>query len=158
MKQKIFSFITLFLLFSAYAVAQPAKITVSGKISDKAGVALIGVAVVERGVPTNGIITDEAGHYSISVSPDAFLEISCIGYKSAVEHVNGRSKIDVVLEDDNELLEATVVIGYGTSKKGDLTGTVSVVEMNEIKTAPVTSVAHALQGKIAGAEIGRAHV
>ena len=152
MKQKIFSLITLFLLFSAYAVAQSDKVTVSGTISDKSGLALIGVAVVERGVPNNGIVTDESGHYSISVSPDAFLEISCIGYKSAVEHVNGRNTIDIVLEDDNELLEATVVIGYGTSKKGDLTGTVTVVEMDEIKTAPVTSVAQALQGKIAGAE------
>ena len=144
--------ITLFVLFSAYSVAQTDKITVSGTVSDKSGMTLIGVAVVERGVSTNGVVTDESGRYTITVSPEAFLEISCIGYKSAVEHVNGRAGIDVTLEDDNELLEATVVIGYGTSKKGDLTGTVTVVEMDEIKTAPVTSVAHALQGKIAGAE------
>ena len=100
--------ITLFLLFSAYAVAQTDKITVSGTVSDKSGMTLIGVAVVERGVSTNGVITDEAGQYTITVSPEAFLDISCIGYKSAVEHVNGRAKIDVVLEDDTVCTAATI--------------------------------------------------
>lgn len=133
-------------------MAQSAKITVSGTVSDQTGLGLVGVTVVERGVPTNGVITDTLGRYSLSISPDGFIEVSCIGYKSAVEHVGDRKTVDFVLQDDNELLEATVVIGYGTSKKGDLTGTVSVVEMDEIKSAPVTSVAQALQGKIAGAE------
>ena len=144
--------ITLFLLLSASVMAQPAKVTVSGIVSDQTGMALIGVAVVERGVASNGIVTDTLGRYSLTVSADAFIEFSCIGYKSVVEHVDGRKDINVVLQDDNELLEATVVIGYGTSKKGDLTGTVTVVEMDEIRSAPVTSVAQALQGKIAGAE------
>ena len=152
MKQKILSLITLFLLLSASVMAQPAKVTVSGIVSDQTGMALIGVAVVERGVASNGIVTDTLGRYSLTVSADAFIEFSCIGYKSVVEHVDGRKDINVVLQDDNELLEATVVIGYGTSKKGDLTGTVTVVEMDEIRSAPVTSVAQALQGKIAGAE------
>ena len=133
-------------------MAQQKKINVTGTISDKGGIPIIGVAVVEKGVLTNGAITDENGMYSISVSADAVLEISSIGYKSVMELVNGREVINVTLEDDSELLEATVVIGYGTSKKGDLTGTVAVVEMAEIQTAPVTSVAQALQGKIAGAE------
>ena len=144
--------ISLFLLLSTYVIAQPAKITVSGTVYDQAGLGLVGVTVVERGVPTNGVITDTLGRYSLSVSEDGFIEVSCIGYKSAVEHVGSRKTVDFVLQDDNELLEATVVIGYGTSKKGDLTGTVSVVEMDEIKSSPVISVAQALQGKIAGAE------
>lgn len=144
--------ISFFLLLSTYIFAQPAKNTVSGAVYDQAGLGLVGVTVVEKGVPTNGVITDTLGRYTLSMPADGFIEVSCIGYKSVVEHVNGRATVDVVLQDDNELLEATVVIGYGTSKKGDLTGTVSVVEMDDIKSAPVTSVAHALQGKIAGAE------
>ena len=128
------------------------QVEVSGTITDKAGVPLIGVAVVEHGVQSHGVITDENGKYTISVAPEAVLDISSIGYKTVMEPVNGRNKIDVTLQEDNELLEATVVIGYGTSKKGDLTGTVSVVNMNEIRTAPVISVSQALQGKIAGAE------
>ena len=152
MKQKILTLITSILLLSTYIMAQPAKITVSGTIYDQAGLSLVGVTVVEKGVTTNGVITDTLGRYSLSVPVDGFIEVSCIGYKSVVESVNGRTNIDVVLADDNELLEATVVIGYGTSKKGDLTGTVTVVEMEDIKSAPVVSVAQALQGKIAGAE------
>ena len=151
MKHKIFTLICLFFL-AAVSLGAQEKMTVSGIISDQAGVPLIGVAVVERGAQSNGVVTDEAGQYKISVSDDSFLEISCIGYKSVVEHVAGRATLDVTLVDDNELLEATVVIGYGTSKKGDLTGTVSVVEMSDISNAPVTSIAHALQGKVAGAE------
>lgn len=149
MKHKIL--LALFLSLSAAVFAQQ-KTSVSGTVTDKAGIPLEGVAVIERGVLTNGVMTDSLGRYSISVPAEAFLEISSMGYKSVVEHVNGRKKIDVTLLDDNELLEATVVIGYGTSKKGDLTGTVSVVNMNEISSAPVISVAQALQGKIAGAE------
>ena len=152
MKQKLFSLIILLFTATASLMAQQKKINVTGTISDKGGIPIIGVAVVEKGVLTNGAITDENGMYSISVSADAVLEISSIGYKSVMELVNGREVINVTLEDDSELLEATVVIGYGTSKKGDLTGTVAVVEMAEIQTAPVTSVAQALQGKIAGAE------
>ena len=150
MRNKIFSLIDLFLSVSVVLNAQ--QVQVSGTIADKAGVPLIGVAVVEHGVQSNGVISDENGKYTISVSPDAVLDFSSIGYKTVIEPVNGRNKIDVTLEEDNELLEATVVIGYGTSKKGDLTGTVSVVDMDEIRSAPVISVAQALQGKIAGAE------
>jgi TonB-dependent SusC/RagA subfamily outer membrane receptor len=128
------------------------KMAVSGQVTDKAGLPLIGVAVIEHGMTSNGVITDTLGRYTIKVPPEAILEFSSIGFKGAMEHVNGRKNIDVVLSDDNELLEATVVIGYGTSKKGDLTGTVSVVNMDEIRTAPVISISQALQGKIAGAE------
>ena len=137
---------------SAALSAQQKKVAVSGTVSDSAGLPLEGVAVIERGTLTNGVMTDSLGKYTITVSADAFLEVSCIGFKSLVEHVNGRANINITLKEDNELLEATVVIGYGTSKKGDLTGTVSVVNMSEISSAPVISVAQALQGKIAGAE------
>lgn len=151
MKHRIFIFIALFLSLSTAVFAQN-KAEVTGTVTDKAGIPLIGVAVIERGDSRNGVVTDTLGKYSIKVPSEAILEFSSIGYKNVVEHVNGRKKVDVVLSDDNELLEATVVIGYGTSKKGDLTGTVSVVNMDEIKSAPVTSVAQALQGRIAGAE------
>ena len=151
MRNKIFSLIVLFLSLPVVLNAQQ-KTEVSGQVTDKAGLPLIGVAVIEHGVQSNGVITDTLGKYTIKVPSEAILEFSSIGFKTVMEHVNGRKKIDVVLSDDNELLEATVVIGYGTSKKGDLTGTVSVVNMDEIRTAPVTSISQALQGKIAGAE------
>lgn len=146
--------ITLSALLVCLAVLVSAqdKVSVSGVVKDEAGAPIPGAAVMESGSTTNGVMTDEAGKYVIQVPPQAFLSISCIGFKPAVEAVDGRTKIDVVLKMDNEVLEATVVIGYGTSKKGDLTGSVAVVEMNEIENAPVSSVTQALQGKIAGAE------
>ena len=84
MKHKIF--IAMFLSLSAVVFAQQ-KSPVSGTVTDKAGLPLEGVAVIERGVLTNGVMTDSLGRFSINVSSDAFLEISSIGYKNVVEHV-----------------------------------------------------------------------
>ena len=116
MRNKIFSLIVLFLSLPVVLNAQQ-KTEVSGQVTDKAGLPLIGVAVIEHGVQSNGVITDTLGKYTIKVPSEAILEFSSIGFKTAMEHVNGRKKIDVVLSDDNELLEATVVIGYGTVTK-----------------------------------------
>lgn len=134
------------------AYAQKGRIKVSGTVTDENGQPLPGAGVVERGSKANGVVTNLEGKYSITVSSDSFLEISCMGFKTVLENVGGRTEISLSLQPDNETLEATVVIGYGTSKKGDLTGTVSVVDMDAIKEAPVTNIGQALQGKVAGAE------
>lgn len=128
------------------------KVSVSGVVKDEAGEPIPGAAVMERGSATNGVLTDAAGKYTIKVPSQGFLEYSCMGFKSSLEAVDGRKQIDVVLKMDNQVLEATVVIGYGTSKKGDLTGSVAVVEMEQLESVPAASVSQALQGKIAGAE------
>ena len=140
------------LLSLATLLSAQEKITVSGIVADEAGAPVPGAFVVERGNSSNGVMTDPDGKYSIKISPEAFLEFSCLGFKSSMEAVNSREQIDVVLKMDNEELEATVVIGYGTSKKGDLTGSVAVIDMDQIENNPVSSVSQALQGKIAGAE------
>ena len=150
MKKKLILWTILSLLSTAMTAQE--KVTVSGVVKDEAGVPVPGAAVVERGSTSNGVMTDADGKYTIKVPGQAFLEFSCMGFKSSIEAVDGRTKIDVVLKMDNEVLEATVVIGYGTSKKGDLTGSVAVVEMEQLEAAPVSSVSQALQGKIAGAE------
>ncbi|MCR5017173.1 MAG: SusC/RagA family TonB-linked outer membrane protein [Bacteroidales bacterium] len=136
----------------AITLAAQDKVSVSGVVKDEAGVPVAGATIMERGNPTYGVMADANGKYSINVPPQAFLEISCIGFKSAIEAVDGRTQIDVVLKMDNEALEAVVVIGYGTSKKGDLTGSVAVVEMEQLENIPASSVTQALQGRIAGAE------
>lgn len=149
-KRILFSLIA-FCALCVCAMAQ-SKIKVSGSVKDSNGEPLVGVSVVDLKNKKVGTLTDAAGQYTISVPSDATLEFSCLSYKTAVEPLGGRTKVDVVLKDDNQVLDATVVIGYGTSKKGDLTGSVSVVNMDEIDGAPVTTVAQALQGKVAGAE------
>ena len=150
MKLKLF--ISALLACFAIIVSAQDKVSVSGVVKDEAGIPVPGAAVIERGNTANGVVTDADGKYSIKVPSQAFLEISCIGFKPSMEAVDSRTSIDVVLKMDNEVLEATVVIGYGTSKKGDLTGSVAVVEMDQLENAPVSSVSQALQGKIAGAE------
>lgn len=151
MRKILFALIALCTLGSIAAYAQ--KITVKGVVKDEAGQTVIGAGVVDKNDPKNGTITDLNGSFSISVAKEAVLEISYIGYKTKLETVNGRTNIEIMIEPDNEVLETAVAIGYGTSKKGDLTGSVSVVEMDKLQDTPVQSVAQALQGRIAGADI-----
>ena len=129
------------------------NVRVSGTVRDAAGTTLPGVGVVQRGDLKNGTVTDIDGKYSITVPSDGFLEFSSLGFKTVLEAVSGRAVIDVRMSSETTALEQSVVIGYGTSKKQDLTGAVAVVDVEDVKDAPVTSVAEALQGRIAGVDI-----
>ena len=94
--------------FGAYAQ----KITVRGTVSDASG-PVIGAAVISGGT---GTVTDVDGSFAITVNPDAVLEVSCLGYQSQQIPVQGRQQIMVVLEEDHNMLEDAVVVGYGTTK------------------------------------------
>lgn len=122
--------------------------TVNGKITDETGVGLPGVNVLAKGT-TTGAITDIDGNYRISVSDEnATLIFSYIGYLSREVPVNGRSTINVVLEEDIQSLEEVVVVGYGTKKKINLTGAVSVAGKEDLENRPVGNVQQALQGVV----------
>jgi TonB-linked SusC/RagA family outer membrane protein len=128
--------------------------TVSGRITDVNGDALIGVNVVLEGT-AEGVISDADGNYSI-VTPDgnARLVFSYIGYVSQTVVAGNRSVVHVVLTEDARVLDEVVVVGYGTQKKGNLTGAVSVVNMGKtLGDRPVTDVARALQGAVPGLQI-----
>ncbi len=140
------------LLLSSFLSFAQGNITVKGRVTDENGAPMPGAGVVQKGNVTKGTVTDVDGKFSIKVPSNAYLEFSFISYATQLIAVEGRKEINVQLLPDNNQLDATVVIGYGTSKKGDLTGAVSVVQMDEIENAPVTSVSQALQGRIAGAE------
>lgn len=150
MKRNIFTSIAvLFVSISAFSQ----NITVTGIVNDETGQPLIGAGIIDKTNSKNGTTTDINGKYSITVDAKAILEFSFFSYKPILENVNGRSQINVTLKPDNQILETAVAIGYGTSKKSDLTGAVSVIQMEELQETPVTSVAQALQGRIAGADI-----
>lgn len=134
-------------------VAFAQKMTVKGVVKDETGQPLAGAAVMDKNNTKNGVVTDIDGKYSISVDKNGVLEFNFLSYKPRLETVNGRSVIDVQLEPASTVLETAVAIGYGTSKKGDLTGAVSVVAVEDLQEAPVNSIAEALQGRIAGADI-----
>ena len=128
------------------------RITVKGTIFDETGAPLIGAGVSEKGT-SNGVITDIDGVYSISVNPDAVLTVSYISYSSQDIKVGGRNTIDVTLMPDNNLLDEVVVIGYGTMKKSDLTGSVASVGAKAIENFKTGSVVEALGGQVAGVSI-----
>lgn len=131
-----------------------AQIEVKGTVvSAKDSEPMIGVAVLEQGT-TNGQITDLDGNYSIKVkNNNASLVVSYVGYKTQIIKVNGRSIINIRMEEDTKLIDEVVVIGYGVQKKSDLTGSVASVKADELKGLSTTDAAAALQGKAAGVQI-----
>ncbi|MBK6930383.1 MAG: TonB-dependent receptor [Saprospirales bacterium] len=142
-------YLTTFLLFATLAVQ--AQLRISGAVTDAAtGEALIGVSIVLKGTAT-GAITDYNGSYTLQ-APDAagVLIFSYTGYESQEIALNGRTALDVQLTTAQNLIDETVVVGYGTQKKSDLTGSVGTIKTREIERIPTASIDQALQGKIAG--------
>ena len=142
------AFISLFAGLLAYAQTS----TISGVVRDSQGQPVVGAAVMVKGT-TNGVMTNNDGSYSIKAKPDATLQCQLFGYKNAEELVNGRSKIDFVLADDVEMLDATVVVGYGTLKKAQLVGSVENLSGDVIEDRPNANIARNLQGQVAGLNI-----
>ena len=123
------------------------NITVKGHVKDALG-GVIGANVVEKGNTTNGTITDLDGNFTLTVPQGATLVVSFIGYKS--QEVAAAPSVVVTLQDDAELLETVVVIGYGSVKKNDLTGSVTAIKADEINRGAITSPDQMLQGKVPG--------
>ncbi len=125
------------------------NIKVSGTVRDANG-PVVGAYVIVKGT-TNGTSTDVSGSYSINVPSKGTLVFSMLGYADQEINVNGRAKIDVLLEEDNTFLEETVVIGYGSGQKvSNLVGSVTTVKSESIKSAPSSSALDMLQGQVAG--------
>ncbi|MBM6890700.1 TonB-dependent receptor [Bacteroides caecigallinarum] len=127
--------------------------SVNGVVKDKNGETIIGASVVEKGNSTNGTITDLDGKYELVVSQNSTIVFSYVGMKTHEEKVNGRSRIDIVMTDDAQALEEVVVIGYGSVKRKDLTGSVATVSSETLTAVPVASATEALTGKMAGVQI-----
>ena len=124
----------------------------SGQVADENGQALAGVSVVEKGHPTNGTVTDAAGHFELSVSSQqALLIFSYVGYRSIEKSVADSRQ--VVLQGETALIDSLVVIGYGTAKKVDVTGSVSAVSGDDLLNQPVANALQGLQGKVPGVHI-----
>ena len=127
--------------------------TVKGKVVDKANEPLIGVAVNIKNT-SQGSITDFEGNYSIQVNTEnAVLVFSYIGYDKQEIKVGARNVIDVVMHEASIALDQVVVVGYGTSKRGDVTGSISSIDAAEIKKVPVVNVGQALQGRMSGVQV-----
>ena len=127
-----------------------AQNAIRGSVVDSGNEPVIGAAVLVPGT-TNGVTTNLDGQFEIRVAPGTTLEVSCIGYVS--QRVAAANGMVVVLQDDAEMLEETVVIGYGVQKKSDLTGSVASVREDDLKNRSTSDAAAALQGKAAGVQV-----
>ena len=124
--------------------------SVSGKVVDTNGTPVIGAAVFVPGT-TTGASTDVDGNFQIGVAPGTTLEISCIGY--VTKTVTAAASMSIVLEEDSEMIEETVVIGYGSVKRSDLTSAVSKMDSRGIADRPLLRAESALQGQLAGVSV-----
>ena len=144
----------LLMIFAALSLSVSAQtITLNGNVKDTTGEPIIGASIVEKGNTTNGTITDLDGNFSLKVPANATVVISYIGMKTQEIAIKGKSKIDVTLSDDAKALDEVVVIGYGTAKRKDITGSVASVNSETLAAIPVASATEALQGKMAGVQI-----
>lgn len=138
----------LFLLFSILSFAQNPQHRITGKIADASKVPIIGATIIEKGT-TNGTVTDANGQFELRVTQSsAVLEIRMIGFKTV--DVAAKSNLDIMLEEDVQQLDEMVVIGYGSVKKEDLTGSVTAIKAEEINRGAVTSSVDLLRGKVSG--------
>ena len=142
----------LFMLLScASLLAQDIKI--SGRVTDDTGLEVIGANIRIKGNANVGTITDIDGKYTITARKNDVLVFSYIGMASQEISVKGRTVIDVHLRQDNKLLDEVVVIGYGTSKRSDLTGSVVSIKSDDIMQTPTSDVTQALAGRVAGVQV-----
>ncbi|WP_286847501.1 MULTISPECIES: SusC/RagA family TonB-linked outer membrane protein [unclassified Proteiniphilum] len=123
-----------------------------GRVTGIRNEPLIGVNIVENGT-LNGTVTDKNGYYSLSVPSDAVIVFSYIGYTAQEIPRNKRNTINVILGEDSELLDEVVVVGYGTQKKINLTGSVASVQGDVLENRPVGTVGVGLQGMLPGVTI-----
>ena len=147
----ILAFACMLLCVSTFAagVESNGPDTVKGVVVDQAGLPVTGAFVLQKGT-SNGTVTDLDGQFAIDVPSDAVLEISSMGYLSQEIAVAGKSFLSVVLAEDNQLLEEVIVVGYGTTKKENLTGAVSVVTSESISKRSSSNLGQILQGTVPG--------
>ena len=150
---RLFSLIVGITLFVPYQLFAQTT-TVTGQIKSSDGTGIAGVSVQEKG-SKNGTATNTSGSFSLNVTnPNATLEISSLGYASQDIPLSGRSSISVTLAPSSaKSLDQVVIVGYGSQRKKDLTGAVSVITAADISDRPIVNVGEALQGKAAGVEV-----
>lgn len=143
----------MMLLLSTLSFAQ-GSLTISGVVTEKkTGEPIIGASILLKG-QSSGTITDFDGNYSISGVPSGTtLVFSYIGMKAQEVKVTASSKLNISLEEDNQLLDEVVVVGYGVQRKSDLTGSVGTVKSKDLTKVATPNVANALQGRVSGVYI-----
>lgn len=140
----------LLVCMSTFVYAQTKTIT--GTVVDETGEGVIGASVSLRGT-TTGVITDIDGNFSLTAAPQHVIVISYLGYATQEITVGNQTMIRVLLKEDTQVLDEVVVIGYGVTKKSDITGSLAVIGKKELEAMPVANTMQAMQGRMAGVDI-----
>ena len=149
LQKRLFAILSVLLGMAVSFGAFAQKQTVTGTVLDSSGPV---IGAVLQGKDANAV-TDIDGKFAITVSPDDVLTVSCLGYVSKQVPVDGRAKLTITLEEDAFMMEDAVVVGYGTIKKTNLTGAVSVIKADELKDRSALDVGHMLQGSVPGLNV-----
>ena len=154
LKYPLMLFLFISALASQEAIAQSGTFEVTGTVVDgKDKISIPGVNVIEKGT-SNGVSTDFDGKFRLNVkSANSVIIISYIGYKTQEIEIKGQRAISIELSEDQQALEEVVLVGYGSVKKSDLTGAVSTLSGEELKKQPISNVAEALTGRLAGVRV-----
>ncbi|ULB35951.1 TonB-dependent receptor [Proteiniphilum propionicum] len=129
-----------------------ATINVRGTIKDVTGEPIVGASILLQGT-TSGVVTDYNGNFSIQAPGNGTLVISYVGYLTQTISINNRNIISIIMQEDTELLEEVVVIGYGTARKTDLTGSIATIAEKDFQKGMITDPASLISGKVAGVQI-----
>ncbi|TWV95078.1 carboxypeptidase-like regulatory domain-containing protein [Chitinophaga pinensis] len=138
---------------SASATNMYADTLITGRVTGEDNEPLPGANVTLRSAPAKGVTTRPDGSYSIMASPRDVLVVTFVGYARQEIGINGRQRVDIILQAQATSLEKVVVVGYGTQKRGEVTGAISSVDAGDIKDLPAASLQQSLQGKSAGVQI-----
>ncbi|MBQ6917543.1 MAG: TonB-dependent receptor [Prevotella sp.] len=140
-------------LFAVFAVGAFAQNKITGTVVDAQGEPVIGASVIIKGT-SNGTITDLSGNFAINNAPaKGNLEVSYIGYKSQTVALGSKTSFAITLQEDRQMLDEVVVVGYGVQKKSDVTGALAHMDSKELTAMPVSDALQAMQGKAAGVDI-----
>ena len=148
--KKTLSVLAAVLVLPFFALAQ--NVTVKGVVTDSSGEPVIGASLMVVNT-TSGAVTDVNGNYSLNVPANATLEVACMGYATQRIPVQGRTVIDVVLGSDAQALDAIVVIGYGTARKADVTGSIASVGGENLREIAAGDFTRSLNGRVAGVQM-----
>ena len=149
---KMKSFWILFVLCLLPMTALAQSISVSGTVKDASGETIPGANIVQKGT-TNGVLTDFDGNFTIKVDKGATLVVSYIGYETVNVVANGGRNLEIVLREDRKLLNDVVVIGYGTARRSDVTGSIASVNGDKLNEIPSSNITYALQNRVAGVDM-----
>ena len=144
-------FVLLFSMIGLFVFGQ--NIMLRGTVNDTKGEPLVGVTILVQGT-TSGTVTDIDGNFTLSnVSPNAILDVSYVGMRTQIVSVNGQTNITIVMQEDTEQLEELVVVGYGTMKKSDVTGSIATAKAEDILRHSSFNALDGLKGKVSGVNI-----